>query len=159
MTRAVSTALGVLLLTAVAVAIAGTAGLVVLDAADVADEPTPTLPVELEASVTVGSNETRIVLLHGSGPTLDVGKIDVRIVVDGTPLPSQPDVPYYSNPGFRWFPSGPFNPSTDPRWELGERATLTATHENHARLGNASTVRIEVYRDDLPLARVETTAY
>lgn len=157
MTRAVNTVIGVLLLTAVAVVLAGAASLVVLDAAVVADEPT--MPVEIEASVTVGEDATRVVILHESGPTLDVRELDVRIAVDGTPLPSQPDVPYYSEPGFRRFPSGPFNPTTDPRWELGERAVLTATHENHARLRNGTTVRIELYREDLSIARVETTAH
>lgn len=157
MTRAVSTVLGVLLLTAVTVAVAGAAGLVVLDAAGVDDEPTPALPVALEASVTVGPNETGIVLLHRSGPTLDVRRITVRISVDGTPLAHQPPVPFYSASGFGSFPSGPFNPSADPRWELGERASLEVTGENEARVRNGTTVDVELYRDDLPLARVETT--
>jgi len=158
-TRAVSTVLGVLLLTALTVVLAGTASLVVLDTAPVADEPGPTLPVELEASVNAGPNETRVVLLHESGPTLDVRRIDVRISVDGTPLVHQPPVPFYSASGFGSFPSGPFNPSADPRWELGERAILEVTGENEAQVREGTTVRIELYRDDLPLARVETTAY
>ena len=152
MSRAVSTVLGVLLLTALTLALATVAGVGVLSAAP----PTVQRPVVLSASADASTG--RIVLVHESGPTIDVRDVEVRIAVDGRRLPYQPTVPFYSARGFASFPSGPFNPVADPRWEFGERASLEVTGVNAAPLSPGSTVRVEVYRDDLPLSVVETTA-
>lgn len=153
MSRAVSPVLGVLLLTAITVVIAGVAGVVALE---MTPGPAPRQPVELSASANATSG--RIALVHESGPTLDVREIELRIAVDGTRLRYQPSLPFYSATGFASFPSGPFNPAADPRWERGERASLEVTGSNDPALSPGVTVRIELYRGDLPIARVETTA-
>jgi hypothetical protein len=142
----------VVLVTAVTVVLAAVAGVAVVDTAP---RPEPPDPVVIAASVDADTG--RIVLVHESGPSLDVREIDVRISVGGRRLAHQPSVPFYSARGFASFPSGPFNPVADPRWELGERASLRITGENAARLSPGVAVRIELYRDDLPIATVETT--
>lgn len=153
MSRAVSPVVGVLLLTALAVVIAGVAGVVALD---MTPGPDPQQPIGLSASANATSG--RIVVVHESGPVVDVREVEVRIAVDGTPLRHQPAVPFYSSRGFASFPSGPFNAAADPRWEIGERASLEVTGTNDPTLSSGTTVQVELYRNDLPLARVETTA-
>lgn len=153
MNRAASPVLGTLLLTVVAVVVAGAAGVV---ATAFVPSPDPGQPVELSASVNATSG--RIVLVHESGPALDVREIDVRVAIDGTPLRYQPSVPFYSETGFASFPSGPFNPVTDPGWDVGERASLVLTDANEEPLVRGASVRIELYRDDLPIARAQTVA-
>lgn len=157
MSRAVSTTLGVLLLTALTLVFATVAGVAVVATERPADVPEP---VVLSASATVDTDDetVQVVLVHEGGPHLDVREIDVRIAADGDRLVHQPPVPFYSASGFASFPSGPFNPVTDPRWEPGERAGLVITGENAEPVVPGGTVKIEVYRDDLPIAVVETTA-
>ena len=153
MNRAVSPVFGTLLLTVLAVALAAVAGVI---ATDYVPDSEPPAPVELSASANVTSG--RLVVVHESGPALDVRRIDVRIAVDDAPLARQPDVPFYSASGFASFPSGPFNPVADPRWERGEWASLELTGPNAAPLVEGATVRIELYRDEVPVARAETVA-
>lgn len=154
MSRAASTVLGALLLTAVTLVLAAVAGVAVVDSSPPARAPEP---VVLSASADADTG--RIVLVHESGPTLDVREVEVRIAVDGTYLRHQPPVPFSAATGFRWPPTGPFNDATDPRWRVGERAGLwVARTTNDPNLISGVTVRVEVYRDDLPIAAVETTA-
>lgn len=153
MPRAVSPVVGILLLTAITLVLAGVAGVVAFEQGP---GPPPSEPVELSA--TANATSGRIVVAHESGPPIDVREIEVRITVAGTRLKHQPSVPFYSATGFASFPSGPFNPVADPWWELGERASLTVTNRNDPTLTPGVTVRVELYRDDLPIAAVETTA-
>lgn len=153
MTRAVSSALGVLLLTALTLVLAAIAGVAVVSTAPPADVPEP---IVLSASVDAG--ERLIVLVHEGGPTIDVGEIEVRISVDGTPLEHQPPVPFPGATGFDGAPTGPFNVATDPDWELGERAGLRLAPSNDRGLSPGATVRVELYRGDLSIGAVETTA-
>lgn len=158
MSRAVSSALGVLLVTALTLVLAAVAGVAVIatmpqgteSPADVAE------PVVLSASADVDTGW--IVLVHESGPELDVREIEVRISIDGTRLKHQPPVPFPGAKGFWGAPIGPFNDATDPDWELGELTALRLASSNDPDLYQGATVRIEIYRDDLPLAVVETTA-
>lgn len=153
MQRAASPVVGVVLVTAVTVVLAAVAGVAVVDTA-----PRPEAPDPVVLAASVDADTGRIVLIHESGPSLDVREIDLRISVGGRRLAHQPSVPFYSASGFASFPSGPFNPVADPRWELGERASLRITGENAAWLSPGVTVRIELYRDGLPIATVETAA-
>jgi len=151
--RAVSSVLGVLLLTALTLVLAGAVGAFAVDLNPGASEVTPH-----QLIANVNATYGRISLIHQSGPTLDVRKIDLRIIVDGTPLPHQPPVPYYSADGFHRFPKGPFNPMADPQWEIGEEAMVIATHGNRAAITPDSQVRVELYRDGLRIAVTETRA-
>lgn len=153
MDRAVSPVVAVLSMTALVLVLGAVVGAGVLGMAAVpADHP----PVVLSARVDATSG--RIVLVHESGPTIDVRGLRIRIAVDGRRLRDQPTVPFYSTRGYASFPSGPFNPEADPRWELGERASLTATGANAAPIVPGATVRIDLYRDDVPVATTEVTA-
>lgn len=157
MPRAVSSVLGVLLLTALTVVLAAVAGVAVVSTIPSAEAPEPVV-VSASADVDADEGTVRVLLVHETGPDLDVREVDVRVSVGGTRLEHQPPVPFYSASGYGSFPSGPFNPSTDPRWERGERAGFVVTGENAAPIDQGDTVRIELYRDDLPIAAVETTA-
>lgn len=153
MNRAASPVLATLLLTALAVAVAGAVGVL---ASGYVQEPAPAQPVEISASANASTG--RIVLVHESGPPLDVRRVRVRISVRGTRLEHQPPVPFFGAPGYRGAPSGPFNAAAGPRWEVGERAGLRVAGTNHPDVVDGAIVRVELYRDDLPIARAETVA-
>ena len=158
MPRAVSSALGVLLLTALTLVLAAVAGVAVIATVPSASTPSAAVQEPVVLSASANATSGRLDLVHESGPDLDVREIEVRISVGGSRLAHQPSVPFYSAPGFGSFPSGPFNPVADPGWERGERASLVLTGENAAPLSPGVSVRIELYRDDVPLATVETIA-
>ena len=148
-----------LLLTALTLVLAAVAGVAVVSTAP----PDPVTPADIQEpvviSATVDADTGRIVMVHESGPTLDVREVEVRISVGGTRLKHQPPVPFSAATGFRWPPTGPFNDATDPRWEVGERTGLwIAKTTNDPELTSGATVRVELYRDDLPIATAETTA-
>lgn len=157
MSRAASTVLGALLLTAATLVLAAVAGVAVVESSPPAHAPEP---VVLSANVLVDDDGTVVVVLvHEGGPDLDVHEIDVRISVGEDRLDRQPPVPFYSAPGYASFPSGPFNPVADPGWEVGERASLTITGENATPIVEGASVRIEIYREGLRIATVETVAH
>lgn len=153
MPRAVSPAVGVVLLAAVTVVSAGVVGVLAADLGQLSASPAP-LVLSGGADVATG----RIELRHDGGPAIDVRELRVRISIDGTDLRRQPPVPFAGARGFRGAPSGPFNAAADPRWEPGERAALRLAGTNHPALGTDALVVVEVYRNDLALARVELTA-
>lgn len=153
MSRAVSPAIGVSLVAALTVVLASVAGLV---AVDVVPQPEHPRPVVLSASADAGSG--RISLRLDAGGPVDVRRLRVRISVDGTGLRHQPPVPFAGAPGFRGAPTGPFNTAADPTWAVGERAGLRVAGTNAPPLRAGSAVRIEVYRDDVAIARASVTA-
>lgn len=153
MTRAVSSVLGALALTAITLVLATVAGVTVVSVAPPADVPEP---IALSASADAGSGW--IVLAHESGPTIDVRGIEVRISVGGTRLEHQPPVPFPGAAGFNGAPSGPFNDAADPEWAVGERAGLRLAPSNDPGLSPGASVRIEIYREESRIAAVETTA-
>lgn len=153
MPRAVSTALGVLLLTAVTLVLAGAVGAI---AVDLPTRTTQTVPHQLSATANGSSDE--VFITHESGPTLDVREIQLKIFIDGTPLEHQPPVPFLGSTGFRGAPHGPFNPSSNPDWDVGERAGVEIAGTNDPTLGPDALVRVEVYRDGLLIAVTETRA-
>lgn len=153
MPRAVSPAVGVLLLTAVTLVLASAAAVVAVDLVPGSPQREP---VALSADADAGAGRVTVVLV--SGPTVDVRRVQVRISVGGTRLRHQPPVPFTGARGFLGAPSGPFNRAADPRWEVGERASLRIAGTNDPPLSAGSTVLVEVYRDGHALARVEVTA-
>lgn len=153
MSRAVSSALGVLLLTAVTVVLAGAVGAIAVDLAPSSDRA---VPHRLSANANASSDE--IFITHESGPELDVRQIELKITIDGTPLNHQPPVPFLGAKGFRGAPHGPFNPSAAPEWTVGERAGVEVAGTNDPPVTPGARVRIELYRDGIRIAVTETRA-
>lgn len=151
MSRAVSPLLGTLLLAGITVLLAAVVGVAVLDVV-----PSTEQPDNVVMSATADA-DGRVRLTHDAGPPLDVEQLSVRITVDGEPLTHQPPIPFFSASGFASGPTGPFNPSADQEWSLGERATLTiaGTNDPEPEAGDRLTVRL--VRDDVPVVVVETT--
>ena len=157
MSRAVSSALGVLLVTALTLVLAAVAGVAVFATVPptTASSADVTGPVVLSASADASTRY--VVLVHESGPELDVRGLDVVVTVGGEPLTHQPPVPFFAASGF-YPPTGPFNVASDPRWGPGERASFGIAKSNDPDLRPGVAVRVELYRGDLPVAAVETTA-
>lgn len=82
----------------------------------------------------------------------------VRISVDGESLAHQPPVPFFSASGFRPGPTGPFNAAADPRWTVGETATLKLAGTNDPTIEPGATVTVRVFDGDTPVAALEATA-
>lgn len=153
MDRAISPAIGVVLLVACGVLLSATVGAMALSY-----EPTdPASAVVISGTVEAESNEITLTLEQG-GP-LDVRELSLVVEIDGEPLAEQPTVPAYSQSGFRGFPTGAFNAGTGPEWERGESASLTvAKTTNSPQPEPGSTAVIRIFENDLPIATVETTA-
>ena len=117
--------------------------------------PERAVPVVLEA--TAEASTGRVALEHVAGPPIDVRGVTLRVEVDGEPLAHQPPVPFYAARGFRGFPTGPFNPSADPRWTVGETAGFRVAGTNAPPLEPGSTLVVTVTRSGAPVARATTT--
>ncbi|AZH24451.1 type IV pilin [Haloplanus aerogenes] len=102
----------------------------------------PTAPVT--AGVTLAVDGDRLVLAHRAGDPLDVRRLDVVVRVDGDPLRHQPPVPFFAARGFRSGPTGPFNPATEPTWNVGERASLQVASTNYPPLVAGARVTVEL---------------
>lgn len=152
MDRAISPVVGVALLAACVVVLGALVGTMVL----AYELPEPASTVLIDATVDAETNEIALTLDRG-GP-VDVRELSVVIEVDGAPLEKQPPVPFVGASGFST-PSGPFNAAADPRWERGERATITIARTTNGPLPERdSRVTIRLFEDGLPIATVETTA-
>ncbi|WIV65796.1 type IV pilin N-terminal domain-containing protein [Natrialbaceae archaeon AArc-T1-2] len=149
--RSVSPAVGVVLLVAITVVIAG----VVAASVGAWSLPSPgpnaafSLAVETDGTVTIE---------HVAGDPVDVEELTVTVEVDGEPLAHQPPVPFVGATGFENAPSGPFNAATESQWTTGERATfvVASTNEPTIEAGDEVTVRLAV--DGQTVATLEATA-
>ena len=150
-TRATSSVLGVVLLTAVAVFAAATVGATVLTA-------TPERPPRASLDLRVNATADRVALVHRGGDRLRVDRLRVRVWVDGQPLAHQPPVPFFAAEGFESGPTGPFNSAADGRWSAGERASLTLASTHEPRLHAGASVRVAVYQGEYRVAVLRTTA-
>lgn len=113
-------------------------------------------PVVIEARADAATG--RVTLEHVAGPPLDVRELTLLVEVDGEPLVHQPPVPFYAATGFNGFPTGPFNPSADPSWEVGERAAFRVAGTNDPPLSTGATVTVTVTRRGQLLAEATVTA-
>lgn len=153
MSRAISPAIGVVLLVACGVLLSATVGTMAL-----AYEPSEPASV-VTVSGEIDAEEDGITLTLDRGGPLDVRDLSLVVKIDGELLETQPTVPAYSQSGFTGFPSGPFNAGTDSEWTRGESASLTiAKTTNGPHPDPGSSVVIRIYEDELPIATVETTA-
>lgn len=156
--RAVSSALGVLLMTALTLVLAAVAGVAFIAAVPPGTGSPVDVPEPIVLAASADADTGWIVLVHESGPGIDVREIEVRIAIDGARLEHQPPVPFFGAKGFWGAPVGPFNDATDPIWERDELTGIRLASSNDPDLSRGATVRIEIYRDDRPIATVETTA-
>lgn len=116
----------------------------------------PDRPVRFSGSVSAETGT--IELRHEAGPSIDVRALTLRIEIDGQPLEHQPPIPFFSAKGFRSGPTGPFNPSADPRWTVGERASLRVAGTNGPTIAEGSAVTVRIDRGDRPLIRLDLVA-
>lgn len=117
-------------------------------------EPAERVVIEVAADSATGW----ITLEHAGGPPQDVRSLTVRVEVDDAPLDHQPPVPFHAAPGFYGFPTGPFNPSADPTWSVGETAAFrVATTTNDPPLEPGASLAVSLTRDGQLVARATTT--
>lgn len=150
--RGVSSVLGVVLLTALAVGLATAVGAAALSLDAGASTPMVALAADAEAGT------DRVTLVHRGGDALSAAALRVEIAVDGEPLQYQPPVPFVGARGFRGAPAGPFNAAGDGRWTAGERASVRIAATNDPTLSPGDTLRIRVWADDAPVADLTVTA-
>ena len=148
--RAVSPAVGVVLLVLVTVVLAATVG--VGAAPDLPGDPPPAAHIDCRAD----AGTDRVACTHRRGDRLDTRDLRVHVAVDGDPLTYQPPVPFFAARGFRAGPTGPFNPSSDPGWTAGETASFDIAATNDPGLTPGASVRVRLLADGYTVAAVET---
>ncbi|GGL49128.1 type IV pilin [Halocalculus aciditolerans] len=115
--------------------------------------PQPAEPVGVTADASAGG---RVALTLTAGGPLDARRLGVRIGVDGRPLADQPPVPFFAASGFKGGPTGPFNRNADPRWSVGETASVRVARTNapFPERGDTVTVELFVEKQRIAVARV-----
>lgn len=149
-TRGVSPVVGVVLLVALSVVLAGSLAAAALSLSP----PTPETPVAIEASADASG---RVTLQHHGGRPLSVSALQIRLTVDGDPLRHQPPVPFVGAPGFRGAPTGPFNAASDDTWSVGERAAVVVAGTNRPTLDAGDRLLVTLTEAGRRIAVVETT--
>ena len=140
--RAVSPALGAVLLVGVTVAAAAVFGTVLFGQAAALSGPPPTATFDLTAE------GDRISIDHTGGDAVDVRALRIEVAVDGDPLTHQPPVPFFAARGFHGGPDGPFNPETDSEWVVGETASFRVAGTNEPVLEPGSQLSVKLYHGD-----------
>jgi len=113
----------------------------------------------VSVSLSVDGDENRFVLTHEGGERLDTRSLSVVVEVDGQPLDHQPPIPFFSATGFESGPTGAFNVASSGEWDAGESASVALNPNTNAPVPErGSHVSVEVYVDDRPITRAETTA-
>ena len=148
--RAVSPAVGVVLLVVVTVALAATVGVGAVP--DLPGDPPPAAHIDCRAD----AGPDRVACTHRGGDRLDTRDLRVHVAVDGDPLTHQPPVPFFAARGFRAGPTGPFNPSSDPGWTAGETASFSIAATNDPDLTPGASVRVRLLADGYTVAAAET---
>ena len=139
--RAVSPAVGVLLLVAVTLVLAAAVG-ASLSTPELETAPTASFSLEIET-------ETKeIALSHRGGDELAVTDLELTIYIDGDPLTHQPPVPFFASDGFASGPTGPFNSKHASDWQAGERASLRLAGTNAPLLEAGSEIEVRLSTDD-----------
>lgn len=136
--RAVSPALGAVLLVGITVAAAAVLGTTLLGQATALTGPPPTATFDVEAE------GDRITLSHEGGDAVDVRALDVVISVDGESLRHQLSVPFFAAEGFHGGPGGAFNPETDGEWVVGETTSFRVAETNDPTLEPGARLTVEL---------------
>lgn len=148
--EAATTGIGTVLVVAVVVVLAAAvAGGLALGGSPAPPDPPQTAALSLSAS------GDRITLVHRAGEPIDVRAAELRVRIDGDPLDQQPPVPFFSAPGFRPGPTGPFNSAADPTWTAGETASLRIAATNDPVPEPGSTVEVAVVVDGARIAALD----
>lgn len=148
--RAVSPALGAVLLVGVTVAAAAVFGTVMFGQAAALSGPPPTATFDLSAE------GDQVSIDHTGGDAVDVRALRVEVAVDGDPLAHQPPVPFFAARGFHGGPSGPFNPETDAEWEVGETASFRVAGTNDPALEPGAQLSVDLFHGDQRFASLST---
>lgn len=149
--RGVSTVVGIVVLVAITVVLAGVFGAMVLSRSP--ETATP----QAAFALTTDSTTQTITLTHQSGTALDPETLRLQIAVDGEPITHQPPVPFFAATGFMGGPTGPFNSAYDGNWTAGQSASLRLASTNtQFQPGTAVTVRL--YTDDQLVASLDARA-
>ena len=154
--RAITPAVGVLLLVALTVVLGAVVGAAALGAPGTGEISEERAPVALSLSVDAAAD--RLTLVHRAGGVLDVRHLVVRVSVAGTPLRHQPPVPFFAARGFRAGPTGPFNAAADPGWTAGEAASLRLASTNAPGISPGDRVVVEVSVEDRRVATLSERA-
>lgn len=146
--RGLAPVVGVVLLLAIAIALAGVVGTLVLGI-DLPAEPTG-------AAITaeIDRDSHRFEFRNDGGDAIDVSTLDVVIRVDGEPLAHQPEVPFVGRRGFNGSPSGPFNHDSANIWHPGERASFELACTNEPKPAPGTTVEIELAVNGSPVETI-----
>jgi len=151
--RATVPLIGLILLCALVVLLAASAGISLVEMGTATGSTEPITP----ASIALSVEDNTLHFTHEHGEALDVHALTMQIRVDGEPLERQPPLPFFAASGFESGPTGPFNSASDPTWEVGESASLTVASSNTPTLDSGTTVSVRLYRHDDPLVTLETT--
>lgn len=150
--RGVAPVVGVVLLVGIALLLAGTVAVGVLQF----DLSSP--PPQASFEGTIDHEDGLIDLVHTGGDPVSVERIDLRVRVDGTPLEKQPPVPFFAAPGFEGGPTGPINPATSNRWHSGERSTFRVASTNDPYPTETNRTVVEIHHENGKIATIRLTS-
>jgi len=147
--RAVAPVVGVVLMLAVVVALAGVVSAFAIGVGGQTDDaPTATITAERETGDRYGN--PKIVLTHVAGDELDVRDLTIRILVDGQLLEDQPVVPAPAGmDGFVGTLSAPLQKGGDKTWSAGETSSLVVAGTNSPYPSARSSLTIKFYVDGM----------
>ena len=151
MARAVSPAVGVVVLVSVTVVLAATVA-AALPASLAAGPPVARLALAADAG------PDRVALTHRGGDPLNVTHLAVTVRIEGEPLARQPPVPFFAANGFAGGPTGPFNRAADPDWTAGETASVRLAATNRPGMAPGDRVTVRLSTDRGVVATLETRA-
>lgn len=150
--RAINPVVGVLLLLAITVTLAGVLAVTLTSVSPGTAPVVATFDLEADGEAdTVGID-------HVAGDAVDVRDLTVIVAIDGTDLTHQPPVPFVGADGFDGTPSGAFNAEADPVWQSGERVALVLASTNDPSLESGDEVAVTLAVDGQQVAALETTA-
>lgn len=147
--RAVSPAIGVVLLVAITVIAAITLGMGVLQ---FTPAETPPARFTLSSDSTTGT----ITLTHRGGHALDPESLRLRIAINGKPIIHQPPIPFFAADGFQSGPTGPFNAAYEGNWTAGESASVRLASTN-TPLQPGDRITVRLYQGETQIVMIETS--
>ena len=147
--RALSPVIGVVLLLAITITLAGVVGLTLISL-----QPNDA-PIQASISADVNLTTDTFRFVHDGGDPIDVHTLEVTIFVDDEPIRHQPRVPYFSQTGFQSGPTGPFNRESNNVWKAGESASLALACSNEPKPADATIIEIHFTSDGNPIDTVK----
>lgn len=150
--RGVAPVIGVILLVALVAMLGGAVAAVVPGSLDEPSTAAASIDMEVEAGT------SSIVFYHRGGEKLHVPDLAVQLMIDGEPIPHQPDLDGGSQTGIHGYPDGAFHPDIE-YWYPGESSSLNLASDNGGDdLEVGSLVTAEFYLDGQPLIELSTRA-